>query len=122
MIAQMMMPMRGLAKIIAGEARGTAGLFKLLVSNFLGVKKVLIKFEKRGKRRLFEIPGTISGFVEPVPGADPEKDLVVTNSGYWMGPDMTVSQATKSKVRDCGRVWNFDGRSAEFCAIDWSGP
>lgn len=112
----------GLAKIIAGEARGTTGLFKLLVSNFLGVKRVPIKFEKQGKGRVFEIPKTISGYIEPVPGADPDRDLVVTNTGYWMGPDVTVSQATRSKVRDYGRVWNFDGRSAEYCAIDWSGP
>jgi len=39
-----------------------------------------------------------------------------------MGPDITVSKAVESKVRDYGRVWNFDGRSAEFCAIEWSGP
>jgi hypothetical protein len=112
----------GLAKIISGNARGTTGLFKLLVSNFLGIKKVPIKFEKQENGRLFEIPKTITGFVEPVRGADPEKDLVITNTEYWMGADVTVSKATKSKVRDYGRVWNFDGRSAEYCAIEWSGP
>jgi hypothetical protein len=33
-----------------------------------------------------------------------------------------VSKALKGRVRDFGRVWDFDGRSAELCAIDWSGP
>jgi len=27
----------------------------------------------------------------------------------------------KSKVRDYGRVWDFGGKSAEVCAIDWQG-
>ncbi len=112
----------GLSRIISGDAKGTTGLFKILVSTFLGVKKVPIKFNKQGKGRIFEIPKTISGFIEPVEGSDPERDLVITNTKYWMGPDVTVSKATKSKVRDYGRVWNFDGRSAEYCAIDWSGP
>jgi hypothetical protein len=47
---------------------------------------------------------------------------VITNSQYWMGPDITVSRALKGRVRDFGRAWDFDGRSAELCAIDWSGP
>jgi hypothetical protein len=25
-------------------------------------------------------------------------------------------------VRDYGRVWDFDGMSAEICPIDWKGP
>jgi hypothetical protein len=25
-------------------------------------------------------------------------------------------------VRAYGRVWDFDGRSAEICQIDWHGP
>jgi len=112
----------GLEKILSGNAKGTTGLFKMLVSTFLGTKRVPINFEKKGKARIFEIPRIITGVVEPVSGADPDKDLVITNTQYWMGADVTVSQATKSKVRDYGRVWDFDGRSAEFCEIEWSGP
>ena len=48
--------------------------------------------------------------------------MVVTNTEYWMGPDITVATATKGRVRAFGRVWDFDGRSAEICQIDWSGP
>ena len=41
---------------------------------------------------------------------------------YWMGAYITVAQVLKCKVRDFGRVWNLDGRSAEICQIEWSGP
>ena len=56
------------------------------------------------------------------PTADPGRDVVISNTGYWMGPDITVARASKGKVRAFGRVWDFDGRSAEICQIDWSGP
>jgi hypothetical protein len=39
-----------------------------------------------------------------------------------MGPDITIAQATQSRVRAFGRVWDFAGRSAEICQISWSGP
>jgi hypothetical protein len=63
----------------------------------------------------------IQGAVVPVEGKD-GKDIVVTNTEYWMGPDITVAQATKGRVRAFGRVWDFEGRSAEICQIDWKGP
>ena len=63
----------------------------------------------------------IKGSVIPVEGKD-GKDIVVTNTEYWMGPDITVAKATQGRVRAFGRVWDFDGRSAEICQIDWKGP
>ena len=58
----------------------------------------------------------------PVEGKN-GKDIVVTNTEYWMGPDITVATAeTKGRVRAFGRVWDFEGRSAEICQIDWHGP
>ena len=52
----------------------------------------------------------------------PTEDVVVSNTEYWMGPDVTIAQATQSRVRAFGRVWDFVGRSAEICQIDWKGP
>jgi len=111
-----------LTLIMSGKAKGTTGLLSILVSEILAVKKVPIEFRSEGKRRIFSIPRLIEGAIEPVPGKDPEHDLVITNSQYWMGPDVVVSKALKGRVRDFGRVWDFAGRSAELCAIDWSGP
>lgn len=108
--------------IMSGQARGTTGLFKVLVSEILAVKKVPIEFRREGKKRFFSIPKLIEGAIEPVPGKDPARDQVVTNSQYWMGSEITVSHALKGRVRDFGRAWDFDGRSAELCSIHWSGP
>jgi hypothetical protein len=56
-----------------------------------------------------------------VGGADPEHPVMVSNSKYWMGPDIIVAKGLKSRVRDYGRMWDFGGKSAEICPIHWSG-
>ena len=47
------------------------------------------------------------------------KPVTFQNSTYWMGPEVIISTAEKGKVRAFGRVWDFDGRSAELCQIKW---
>jgi hypothetical protein len=111
-----------LSDILSGSAGGTTGLFKLLISTFLGVKRVPITFEREGKVRRFVIPNIMNGAIEPITGKRPGEDVVITNTEYWMGPEVTVSRSVKSKVRDFGRVWDLTGRSAEIVAIDWKGP
>ena len=111
-----------LVNIFSGKARGTTGLFGMLVSEFLGAEAAPVTYETEGKTRRLTVGRKIQGEVAPVPGADPDADIVVRNTEYWMGPDITVATATKGRVRAFGRVWDFDGRSAEICAIDWRGP
>ena len=112
----------GLVKIFSGAAKGTTGLFKVLVSEFLGAERAPVSYEIKGKERHITVGRSIEGVVHPVPGADPERDLVITNSQYWMGPDITVATASKGRLRAFGRAWDFAGRSAEICPIDWKGP
>lgn len=111
-----------LEAIMSGAARGTTGLFRMLVANFLGTQRVPVTYESDGDSRTVTAGRKIMGTVRPIEGAAPGEPVAIRNSTYWMGPDITVAQGLKSKVRDFGRVWNFDGGSAELCAIDWSGP
>jgi hypothetical protein len=111
----------GLLKIFTGQARGTTGLFKVLVSEFLGAERAPVTYETEGKTRRLSVGRAIKGEIAPVAGKKGE-DIVVSNTEYWMGPDITVAKASKGKVRAFGRVWDFDGRSAEICQIDWHGP
>lgn len=110
-----------LVAIFSGQARGTTGLFSILVSEFLGAERAEVSYETEGKERRLIVGKKINGAVVPVTGHGGE-DIVVTNTEYWMGPDITVATATKGRVRAHGRVWDFDGRSAEICQIDWKGP
>ena len=111
----------GLVNIFSGAARGTTGLFLMLVSEFLGAERAPVDFTTDGNARRLTVGKVIQGEVVPVGGKE-GKDMVITNTEYWMGPDITVATATKGRVRAYGRVWDFDGRSAEICQIDWKGP
>lgn len=111
-----------LIEIFSGRAKGTTGLFKLLVSEFLGAERATITYETEGKTRRLMVGKKIQGEIVPVSGKREGEDIVATNTEYWMGPDITVATANKGRVRAFGRVWDFDGRSAEICQIDWSGP
>jgi len=112
----------GLLRILSGKARGTTGLFSMLVSEFLGAERAPVRFETEGKTRRLMVGKIIQGEVAPITGPDPDREVMVTNTGYWMGADVTIAQASKGRVRAHGRVWDFEGRSAEICQIDWHGP
>jgi hypothetical protein len=110
-----------LVDIFSGKARGSTGLFSILVSQFLGAERAPVAFETEGSRRRLTVGKRIQGEVEPVDGPD-EGGVRIVNTRYWIGPEVKVARATKGRVRAFGRVWDFDGRSAEICDIAWSGP
>ena len=112
---------QGLEKIFSGQARGTTGLFRLLVGTFLGAERQPISYATSGESRRLTVGKKIIGEVAPIGGKAPGQEVVVSNTEYWMGPDITVASASKGRVRAFGRVWDFDGRSAEICQIDWRG-
>jgi hypothetical protein len=113
---------KAITKIFSGKVGGTTHLLSILVGNFLGVQQVPITYETEGKTRIFKIPKIIDGAVTPIPGKKPGEDTVIRNSEYWIASDITVARSDKSRMRAFGRNWNFTGRSAEICKLDWRGP
>lgn len=112
----------GILQIFSGAAGGTTGLFTMLVSEIIGAERAPVQIERDGNRRRITIGRKIQGEIEAITGASPDQPVMITNSKYWMGPDIVAARGLKSKVRDYGRVWDFGGKSAEICAIDWKGP
>ncbi|WP_411975145.1 DUF1326 domain-containing protein [Sulfitobacter faviae] len=111
----------GLLQIFSGAAGGTTGLFTMLVSEIIGAERAPVEIIRDGNRRVINIGRKINGEIEMLAGAEPGKPVTITNSKYWMGPNIVAARGVKSKVRDYGRVWDFGGKSAEVCAIDWQG-
>ncbi|NVO55172.1 DUF1326 domain-containing protein [Rhodobacteraceae bacterium B1Z28] len=112
----------GLLQIFSGQAGGTTGLFTMLVSEIIGAERAPVEIERDGNKRRIAIGRKIQGEIEMLAGKDPDHPVMVSNSKYWMGPDIIVARGTKSRVRDYGRIWDFGGKSAEICPIDWHGP
>jgi hypothetical protein len=90
---------KGLTRIFTGRVGGTTHLLSILVGQFLGVRQVPISYETQGETRIINID--------------------IRNSEYWIGPDVIVSRADKSRFRGYGRNWNLAGRSAEIVKLDW---
>ncbi len=112
----------GLLKILSGQARGTTGLFTKLVSEIIGTERAQISYQTDGKTRHLTVGNKIQGSVTPIVGNDPNREVTVNNTRYWMGSDITVAQADKGRVRAFARIWDFKGLSAEICQIHWHGP
>ena len=113
---------KAIGKIFSGKAGGTTGLLSILVGQFLGIQRAPVHYETDGKTRIFQVPKIIDGAITPIPGKDAAGDTVITNSQYWIAPEITVARSEKSRMRAFGRNWNFAGRSAEICPLDWRGP
>jgi len=111
-----------LEAIFRGKGKGTTGLFSLLVGNYLGAERAPVEFVTDGDTRTLSVGRYIQGAVTPIAGARSGEEVSVVNTQYWMGPEVVVAEATKGRVRAFGRVWNFEGRSAEICTIKWEGP
>ena len=112
----------GLLQIFSGRAGGTTGLLTMLVSEIIGAERAPVQIERDGTKRRIMIGRKIQGEVEMLAGKNPDHPVMVSNSKYWMGPNIIIARGTKSKVRDYGRVWDFGGKSADICPIDWHGP
>jgi hypothetical protein len=112
----------GILQIFSGAAGGTTGLFTMLVSEIIGAERAPVEITRDGNKRGITIGRKIQGEIEMLTGKSPDHPVMVSNSKYWMGPDIIAAKGLRSKVRDYGRVWDFENMSAEICPIDWKGP
>ena len=110
---------KALSRIFTGRAGGSTHLLSILVSHFLGVQQAPIEYRVEGQTRIFSVDKIIDGAVTPITGKNKDEPVVIRNTEYWVAPDITVARADKSRVRAFGRNWNFAGRSAEICRLEW---
>ena len=112
-----------LLKIFSGQAGGQTGWFSVMISNFLGVKRCPIDFNETENGWTYTIPNILEGTIEKEPGLNKGEDVKVSNLKYWVAPEIIVGRGgKKSRIKDHGRNWDFTNGSAEYCAVDWSGP
>ena len=112
-----------LLKIFSGQAGGQTGWFSVMISNFLGVKRCPIDYNETENGWTYTIPNILEGTIEKEPGLNKSEDVKVSNLKYWVAPEIIVGRGgKKSRIKDHGRNWDFTNGSAEYCAVDWSGP
>jgi hypothetical protein len=110
---------KALTKIFTGRAGGSTHLLSILVGHFLGVRQASITYDVEGDTRIFSVDKLVKGAVTPIGGKNKDQPVVIRNSEYWVARDIIVARADQSRVRAFGRNWDFAGRSAEICKLDW---
>ena len=110
---------KGLTRIFTGRVGGTTHLLSILVGQFLGVRQVPITYETQGETRIVRIEEICRRRDHAGARQGAGQNVVIRNSEYWIGPDVIVSRADKSRFRGFGRNWNLAGRSAEIVKLDW---
>jgi hypothetical protein len=110
---------KGLTRIFTGRVGGSTHLLSILVGSFLGVRQVPITYHTQGDTRIVTIEKYVDGAVTPLKNRKTGESVSIHNSDYWIAPNVLVSRAEKSRFRGFGRNWNFAGRSAEICRLDW---
>jgi hypothetical protein len=111
-----------LRRLFTGQAGGPIGWTAMMVGVLLEDRVAPITYTTGAREWRFEIPRVLDGTVEAVAGQDGDGLVRVTNSRYWMAPDVIVCQGKRSRFRDRGRNWNLSGRSAEHARFEWTGP
>lgn len=111
-----------LGEVLSGRAGGPLGWASLLVSRVLEPRVVPVHVAALEREWRVVIPKILQAVIEPEPGATGDGLVRITNSRYWMAPEVVVCRSRKSRFRDHGRNWNFTGRSAEVGRLEWSGP
>jgi hypothetical protein len=112
----------GLASVLGGRAGGPIGWFSLMIAEELPSKVVEIRYTNAGREWRFEIPKILEGTIEADAGLGADGLVRITNTRYWMTPEIVMARGKKSRFRDHGRNWNLSGQSAEYGRFDWSGP
>jgi hypothetical protein len=110
---------KGLTRIFTGRVGGTTHLLSILVGQFLGVRQLPIIYETQNETRIVRIKDYVDGAITPVRGKEPGQNVIIRNSDYWIGPDIIVARADKSRFRGYGRNWNLTGKSAEIVKLSW---
>jgi hypothetical protein len=110
---------KGLTRVFTGRVGGSTHLLSILVGQFLGVHQVPITYETQGETRIVRIEKYVDGAITPIPGKQKGENVTIHNSEYWVGSDVIVARADKSRFRGFGRNWNLAGRSAEIIKLDW---
>jgi len=111
-----------LLEIFSGKAGGPLARLQVLVTDFLGVKRVPISYTIEGPRHSVSIPDIVDVALEPAGGTNPPREMVITNTRHTCGPDLPVGRSVRGRFHDHGYAWDNTGKNGHYKLIEWSGP
>jgi hypothetical protein len=109
-----------LVEIFTGKAGGPLERLQVLVTDFLGVKRVPITYTIDGALHSVFIPDIVDVVVEPAGGSNPPREMVITNTRHACGPDLPVARGVRGTFRDYGFAWDNAGKNGHYKLIEWA--
>ncbi|HTJ89363.1 MAG TPA: DUF1326 domain-containing protein [Acidocella sp.] len=110
-----------LGAIFGGAEGGPMALFAPLVGQYLGVKKVAIKYAINGHCRSVEIPRIMHMAVAPLGSLHPSGEIWGA-TGHPVAPDKLAFAVggQDSTFGDHGMRWDNSGKNGHYAPIHWS--
>jgi hypothetical protein len=109
-----------LVQIFSGKAGGPLERLQVLVTEFLGVRRASITYTIDGPFHSVSIPDILDVVVEPAGGANPLREMVITNTRHACGPDLPVARGVRGTFRDHGFAWDNAGKNGHYKRIEWA--
>ena len=112
-----------LRQIFTGQAGGSLAILSLLVGEVLATERAALDFaDTENGWRMTAVCAdkkVADCAVNRIDGQRDGEPVTITNSQYWVSPDVVVAVGGKSRVRAFGRIWDFSGQSAEYAKVSW---
>ena len=107
--------------IFSGAVGGPMAAFAPLIGTNLGVKKVPIHYEVKGKTRSAEVLGIMQMSVQPLPSLR-ENEEIWASTGHPVNPDrLALAVGSQgSTFADHGMRWDNSGKNGHYAPINWS--
>ncbi len=112
------------AAIAGAEGNGPLGKFAPLISDFRGLERAEIKFNKDGGTCSVVVPGMIEQTVVGVESLSaPGEFVAIDNSFHPVNPRLNLATAVKNVIRCFGVEWEDREQrtNGHFAAFDWQG-
>lgn len=108
--------------VLSGRGGGPIGWVSMMIAHEIEPKVVDIRYTPGEREWRFEIPKILDGTVQAEPGLAGDGLIRMTNTRYWMSPDVVLARGARSRFRDHARNWDLGGKSAEHGRFEWTGP
>ncbi len=110
--------------ITGAEGGGPLAMLAPLISDFRGVERHAIEFNKNGKTVSVKIDGVLDQEVIGVDSMSAEGECVaLDNSGHPVNKRLNLASAARNMINAFGIEWQDDsgGNNGHFASFDWQG-
>jgi hypothetical protein len=112
------------AAIAGGEGGGPLAMFAPLISDFRGVERHAISFEKNGGEVSVKIDGMLDQAVSGVESmSNPGNCIAIDETAHPVNKRLNLASALRNMIKAFGIEWedNSGSNNGHFASFDWAG-